>query len=284
MSYGGWEPPVQQDPPRSSSRRGAIWIGLAVCAAVLLVVALVNASRTRRVADRVVQPPPGPAQSQPQTGSPTPGPSGSGGGGPGPRAPGGVIPAVRCPQIRDEESHLGYTCIDDYLVQGPPDGYLGIRIALIHEVESGWVISEGSGNPSSVTANPNTTVVSDRHAAPPLPSVVKAAMATPAAVSAEVHRRTDLAMVNAYGVGPSARTLGEHPRSFAGVPGYELVTDVTINPAYRASRNLHVKTERLWVVGLPTAAGISIFMLSVPDSRSDLWPKAEATVGTVHVI
>jgi len=40
----------------------------------------------------------------------------------------------------------------------------------------------------------------------------------------------------------------------------------------------------LWVVGVPTKAGISIFMMSIPDRRKDLWPKAEAIIGTLRII
>ncbi len=61
--------------------------------------------------------------------------------------------------------------------------------------------------------------------------------------------------------------------------GYELVTEITINPAYRERRNLATRTERLWMVGLPTTAGVSIFMLSIPDRRADLWPKADGNRG-----
>jgi len=68
------------------------------------------------------------------------------------------------------------------------------------------------------------------------------------------------------------------------VTGYEVSTEVTINPAFRAQQHLQVKKERLWTVGLPTPAGVSIFMLSIPDGRADLWPKAEATVRTLRVI
>jgi hypothetical protein len=78
--------------------------------------------------------------------------------------------------------------------------------------------------------------------------------------------------------------MAEHARSFSGVQGFELVTEITINPAYRARRHLTARTERLWTVGVPTTAGVSIFMLSIPDNRADLWPKAEATVGTLHVL
>jgi hypothetical protein len=78
--------------------------------------------------------------------------------------------------------------------------------------------------------------------------------------------------------------LSEHTRTTSGAVGYEVATEVTINPSYRAERRLATKTERLWVVGVPTKAGISIFMLSIPDRRSDLWPAAEATIGTIRIV
>ena len=93
-----------------------------------------------------------------------------------------------------------------------------------------------------------------------------------------------LAIAQAYGDSPTAATVEAKARDFGGATGYELQVLVTINPDYRVQRSLKVKSERLWVVGLPTAAGVSIFMLSIPDERQDLWPKAEATVGSIRVI
>ena len=74
------------------------------------------------------------------------------------------------------------------------------------------------------------------------------------------------------------------PGPSAGCRASSCVTEITINPAYRARRNLTARVERLWTVGVPTTAGVSIFMLSIPDNRADLWPKAEATIATVHVL
>jgi hypothetical protein len=208
----------------------------------------------------------------------------------------------------DEQSHLAYRCIDDYLRQDGVDIYLGLRIALNHEVEPGWVISEGSGDQTSVSP-PNDTVLSQRQAVPislaaghratgggpvpvrvspfgsaPAPAPTPGGSASPADVRREVQRRSDLALQKAYGDDPSARTLSAGPRTLAGVAGYELVTEITINPDYRQAHGLSVRTERLWVLGLPSPTGVSIFMMSIPDQRKDLWPRAEATVGTVHVI
>jgi hypothetical protein len=103
-------------------------------------------------------------------------------------------------------------------------------------------------------------------------------------VRSEVRNRAGKAVQLAYGDNPTSHTLSEHSRSFGGTAGYEFLTEITINPAFRALRKLRAKTERLWVVGLPTDAGVSIFMLSIPDNRKDLWPRAEATVGTIRVI
>lgn len=214
---------------------------------------------------------PGPGQSSPDQGSPDQ--SGSGQSGPGGGGSAG-LPTVACPGIRDEQSHLAYRCIDNYLQQDGSDAYLGLRISLNHEVEPGWIISEGSGNPASLASPPNNTVVGYR--------TVPAA--TSAAVQAEVQRRAGLALAQAYGDDPTTRTLSAGSRNFAGVAGYELCTEVTVDPVYRATRLLDVRTERLWVVGLPTEAGVSIFMMSIPDQRADLWPTAESAIGTVHVI
>ncbi|MDQ1745419.1 MAG: hypothetical protein QOE23_3758, partial [Pseudonocardiales bacterium] len=204
---------------------------------------------------------------------------------PGVPGPGGgqaePVPAVSCPEIRDEQSRLGYRCIVDTLQQDAPDNLLGLRISLNAEVEPDWVLSEGSGNPRSVSGPPSDTVVvgwrqSPQPAGPALPSAAQ--------VRDEVRRRPSVALQRGYGDSPSSRTMLEHVRSFGGVAGYELVTEIIINPAYRAQQNLATRTERLWVVGLPTTAGVSIFMLSIPDRRADLWPKAAATVATVHVL
>jgi hypothetical protein len=243
-----------------------------VAAAVLVlvvVVALVNGQRnraTRQAADRVSPPSSAPA-------TPTPGAS-------TPRGGHQLVPAVACPQIRDEESRLTYRCIDDALRQNGPDALLGLRISLTLEVEPGWVVSQGSGNPRSVVSSPSNDTVGFRTNPRPLgPSVPSAAT-----VRDEVRRRTELALERGYGDNPSGRVLATRVRSFGGVPGYELLTEITINPAYRARRHLAARVERLWTVGLPTTAGVSIVMLSIPDDRADLWPKAEATIATVRVL
>lgn len=265
--------PTEPDAPHPKARpsRG---LGIAVAAVlvvVVLVVALVNGHRNRAASgsrpDGVVQLSPAPSPGSSDSANPNGGGSEE-------------LPVVACPQIRDEQSHLGYRCIDDYLQQDGSDTYLGLRISLNHEVEPGWVITEGSGNPRSLASPAPNNVVSLRQsrraAGPVLPSAGQ--------VSDEVRRRTELALARGYGDNPASSTLAAHARTFAGVQGFELVTEIKINPAYRAARRLHARTERLWTVGLPTQAGISIFMLSIPDARSDLWPKAEATVGTVHVL
>jgi hypothetical protein len=263
----GWRPtPVDWDPaPVDQPRRASVPIAVGIVAALLVIVlvaALVNGLRNRHGSLA------GPFGSAPvplPTTTPSiPGPSGG---------PFEVLPSVACPSIRDEQSHLAYTCIDNYLEQDGSDTYLGLRIALNHSVEPGWVITEGSGNPKSIAVPaPSNSVVGYR-AAPGA-----------AQVSAEVHDRTDRALVAAYGDAPSSRTLTAEPRTVSGAAGYLILTEITINPAYRAARKLTAKTERLWVLGVPTTAGVSIFMLSIPDSRKDLWPKAEATIGTVHII
>jgi hypothetical protein len=267
--------PDQPPPPGSTEvrRRGATLLATAVVLTLVLVVALVNGHRNRdsvarRTADRVQQLTPAPSS------RPTPGSSGPAGG------PGEQLPIVACPQIRDDQSQLEYRCIDDGLRQEDSDPNLGLRISLDQEVEPGWVISEGSGNPLSLTSPPSNDTVNYRHnrnaAGPALPSAKQ--------VRDEVRRRTRLALERGYGDNPASRTMAEHARSFSGAEGFELVTEITMNPAYRAHRKLHARTERLWTVGVPTTTGVSIFMLSIPDDRADLWPKAEATVATVHVL
>lgn len=243
---------------------------MAVVLALVLAVALINSNRNRDSArsesDRIHQ----------LTQSPSAGPSD----GSVPDGGGEPLPLVTCPQIRDEESRLGYRCIDNALQQDGADTYLGLRISLNLEVEPGWVISQGSGNPRSLASPPSNDVVTfgqaRRAAAPALPSADQ--------VRAEVRRRTELALAQAYGDNPSSRSLAERQRSFGGVQGFQIVTEITINSQYRVRRGLSTRTERLWTVGLPTTAGVSIFMLSIPDNRSDLWAKAEATVATVHVL
>jgi hypothetical protein len=275
FGYPAEQPPGSGSPPDPGRRRTLSWLGIAAAVVLVLVVALLigrhggggpqDGTAAGTTASRLPAPgqTSGPGQSG-QNGQSTPG---QGGGN-------ADLPAVVCPDIRDEQSHLAYRCIDDYLVQDGSDAYLGLRISLNHEVEPGWIISEGSGNPASLASPPDNTVVGFR--------TVPAATST--AVQAEVRRRAGLALAKAYGDSPSTRTLSARSRNFAGVAGYELCTEVTINPVYRATRGLEVRTERLWVVGLPTKAGISIFMMSIPDQRADLWRTAESTVGTVHVI
>ncbi|HEX8093879.1 hypothetical protein [Jatrophihabitans sp.] len=266
--------PPQPGPSEVRGRRGAALLAAAVVLVLVVVVALVNGHRNRdsaarQAADRVQQLSPAPSA------RPTPGSSDPNGGQAEP------VPLVECPEIRDEESRLGYRCIDNALQQDAPDDSLGLRIALNQEVEPGWLISEGSGNPRSLASPPSNDTVNYRQnrnaAGPALPSDQQ--------VRDEVRRRVRLAVERGYGdINPTSRTMAEHVRAFSGVRGYEVLTEITINPTFRASRHLTVRTERLWTVGLPTEAGVSIFMLSIPDNRADLWPKAEATVGTVHVL
>ncbi|HEX8769122.1 MAG TPA: hypothetical protein VF714_12165 [Jatrophihabitans sp.] len=263
--------PPQPGPSEVRGRRGAALLAGAAVLVLVLVVALVNGHRNRdsaarQAADRV--------QQQAPSTRPSPGPSGPGGG------QTLQLPVVACPEIRDEESQLGYRCIDNALRQAGPDFYLGLWISLNQEVEPDWVISQGSGNPRSLANPPSNDTVSHRQnhnaAGPALPTAQQ--------VRDEVRRRTRLAVERGYGDNPTSRTMAAHTRSFSGVQGYELVTEITMNPTYRKLRKLTARTERLWTVGLPTTEGVSIFMLSIPDNRADLWPKAEATVGTVHVL
>jgi hypothetical protein len=263
----GWNPPAP-DPglrPPNRNRRNALLIGGVLVLVLVLVVAVVNGLRT--------------SGSRPSTGIappttepsivPSPAPSGGSGGS------GGVdpnLPVVACPRVVDQQSHLSYSCIVNDLTQGRSDPLLGLRISLNRQVEPGWILSEGSGNPQSFASPGSPSVIGYRQATPTL-----------AAVTAEVHRRTAVAVSNAYGDGPTSRVLNEHSLTVSGVTGYELVTEITINPAFRAINKLATKAERLWVVGVPTKAGISIFMLSIPDLRKDLWPRAEATVGTIRI-
>ncbi|MCW2491588.1 MAG: hypothetical protein JWN47_952 [Frankiales bacterium] len=282
-SNQGWGPPPQ--PPRRSNR-WKVWVGVGAVVAVLLVVALVNGLRNGGTSGQASGQPSALSTPSAAPTGPSPAPSDGSGGG----SPGSALPVVACPTIRDEESHLSYNCVDNYLVQGAADNYLGLRISLNHETEPNWVISEGSGNPKSVTIGPSSSAVAFRQAptAPPFPAASGSNQALPpptaAQVQAEVKRRTGLALVSGYGAAPSAKILDEHSRVLSGVTSYELVTEITINPSYRAANKLKVKTERLWVVGVPTKAGVSIFMLTIPDARKDLWPKAEATVGGIRVI
>ena len=256
----------------STARRGPLLLAGAVVLALVLVVALVNGQRNRdsaarQTVDRVQQ-----RTSAPST--PRPGNPGPDGG------QGEPLPIVACPQIRDEQSRLSYRCIDNGLRQDLPDTLLGLRISLNQEVEPGWVISQGSGNPRSLPSSPSNDVVTLRQgrqaAGPALPSAQQ--------VRDEVRRRVRLAVERGYGDNPASRTMTEHARSFGGVQGFQLVTEITMNAAYRARRHLTARTERLWTVGVPTTAGVSIFMLSIPDNRADLWPKAEATIATVRVL
>lgn len=276
------ELPQQYPPPPTGPRRSVTALVVAAVLVLVVAVALVNGHRTRaarQAADR--RSPASSAPPSPSTANP-----------PDQLDP---VPRVACPQIRDEESRLAYRCIDDRLLQDDPDIYLGLRIALDREVETDWVISEGSGNPRSLAQPPTDTEVvragpkagsevgskaglraNPRPLGPSVPSADR--------VRDEVRRRAALALARAYGDNPSGKVLDARTRSFAGVPGYEVLTEITINPAYRESRHLGVRVERLWVVGLPTTAGVSIFMLSIPDARKDLWPKAEATIATLRVL
>ncbi|HJQ00885.1 MAG TPA: hypothetical protein VJ851_04745 [Jatrophihabitans sp.] len=264
----GWHVPAGDGQYRAADtavrRRTIGWIAAVLVLLLVGTVAVLNQHRTRQAAsaDRTI---PNSSTGQSQTGQ-------------GPDSP----PVVSCPQIRDEESHLGYTCVDNDLIQHDEDLNLGLRIDLSLEVEPDWVVSEGSGVPTStLQQQPDTTVIGylTNHG-----GMSGGSQPTSVDVQREVQRRTALAVQHAYGDNPTARTLDGRSRMLSGTQGYELLTEITINPAYRQANGLQVRTERLWVVGLPTVSGVSIFMMSIPDDRSDLWPKAEAVVGTVHLI
>jgi hypothetical protein len=271
-------PDPSHDQYPKASRRVLGWSIAGLLVLVLVVVAVLNQHRARqanRGLSNLAAPSTGPTQAPNQ---------GNGSG------PGQLVPAVACPQIRDEQAHLGYTCIDNNLQQDGIDTNLGLRIVLNQEVEPGWVISEGSGDPTSVVQSPGVVVdyrtSNDRTVDYRTNNGTTGGGSQPTSVDVrnEVQRRTGLALQHAYGDNPSARTLSAGQRELSGVQGYELVTEITIDPAYRQAQGLRVRTERLWVVGLPTPYGVSIFIMSIPDERSDLWPKAESTVGTVHLI
>ncbi|HST47836.1 hypothetical protein [Jatrophihabitans sp.] len=266
-------PPPPPSPPAGNRR--LVPMAVAAVLVLVVVVALVNGYRnrsTRQAADRIGPLSPAPSQTVPVPSVPAP------------RGGFGLVPLVACPQIRDEESRLTYRCIDDALRQDAPDVNLGLRISLTQEVEPGWVVSEGSGNPRSLASPPTTDTVGYLEDSRANPRPLGPSVPSPAQVQTEVRRRTDLALERGYGDNPSSEVLAAHTRSFGGVQGYELLTEITINPAYRARRHLAARVERLWTVGVPTTAGISIFMLSIPDNRKDLWPKAEATIATVQVL
>jgi len=283
----GYPAAPQAVQPVRPSRRRLMMMGAVGLVVLILIGALVNGLRTRSGGSASkVDVPSAPSIGSP-TGpllpSPTP-PNGSSGGlGVDPS-----LPQVSCPTVRDDQSHLSYQCLIGTLSQGPPDSLLGLRISMVQEVEPGWVISEGSGNPKSVagTTDPNTI---DFHQAPTgsTPSSspsASAAAPTLAAIRAEVRARAAKAVNSAYGSNPSSRVLADSSHIVSGKTGYLLQTEITINPAYRASTGLATKTERLWVIGVPTAAGISIFMMSIPDLRKDLWPRADATIATLRII
>ncbi|MCW2524066.1 MAG: hypothetical protein JWO63_2401 [Frankiales bacterium] len=288
---GGWQPPGWSAPPPPKNRRPRGWLwGVAAVVVVVLVLALVGVVRGHSSSSKdTTLPAPGPSSSSLPGPSASAQPPNSGSGGSG----GSAVPVVSCPNIRDEQSHLSYSCIENDLVQGESDTLLGLRISLDKETEPGWVISEGSGNPASVVSP--STGANVRFNSGPATAATAVPVATPstspsatpptaAEVQNEVQQRAELAVSQAYGDSPTAAIAESKSRDFGGVTGYELQLNITINPTYRAEMGLTVKTERLWVVGVPTAAGASIFMLSIPDDRSDLWPKAEATVGTIRVI
>ena len=287
-SQGGWAPP-QPPPPK---RRGAVWIAIAGLAVVVLVVAIINVSRGHRnTASSGQQPTNQPTNPPTATAPLQPAPSGSAPSGGNSGGSGSLVPHVSCPLIRDEQSHLSYRCIDNYLQQSAPDGNLGLRIALNHEVEPNWVISEGSGNPASLSAPPSAGTVRFQPSMPSMPSgqvapdaVRPAVTPTLTDVQQEVQRRAALALSLAYGDNPGVKLAGARDRTFSGVTGYQVQLDITINPAWRAANHLKASSEKLWVVGVPTTAGVSIFMLSIPNARSDLWSKADATIGTITVI
>jgi hypothetical protein len=261
--YGHWQPPPPR-PPRN--RRSWLIVVAAAIVVLLAVVAVVNAARNHSSNSGQAAPGPLPGGTM----LPAPLPSGSPSTGPG---DGISVPAVHCPVITDTQSHLRYRCIDNSLVQSDPDEYLGLRVSLTLLVEPNWALSEGSGDPSAYRRNPVLDAAGSSLTAGPSLQDVRST----------VEARTARAVQDAYGPSPTSHVLAAHTREFGTTTGFELVTLISMDTQFRAETGLKAKTERLWVVGVPTVAGVSIFMLSIPDDRSDLWPKAEATVGTISV-
>jgi hypothetical protein len=251
------------------------WALLAVAVLVIGIAVVVNRARVTRPVAAPSASPSAPSSAPGSAGAP------SGSNGPAPSTPGGSNgpapsgQAVRCPQIRDTRTHLSYRCITDTLIQVDGDLELGLRISLQQLVEPNWVIGEGSGD-ADAGLPPDAALVGYRATA--------AAPATPDEVRAKVLARAAAAVDAGYGPSPGSRILSGERRDFGGVSGYELLTEITMNAAFRKQSSLKALHERLWVVGLPTPAGVGIFMLTIPDDRADLWPQAEATVGSVRVI
>lgn len=277
-------PPI---PPGTRPNRRGVMIGAGIVALVVVIAAVVNLSRREKSNGSGDTPFVIPTYTSL---SPFPFPSGSlpNDGGLFGRDPDGtLIPAVFCPIVRDDKSHLSYRCIDDSLVQDGSDNFLGLRISLNRLVETDWVVSEGSGNPETIvkdSSQPTTVAFPRVPMAPPSSSPTGAPGASD--IRSVVEDRARRSLERAYGDNPTSKVLSQGPREVDGVTGYELNLEITMNPLYRAHRNppLKTKTERLWIVGVPTKAGVSIFMLSIPDLRKDLWPKAEDTIDTINII
>jgi hypothetical protein len=148
-----------------------------------------------------------------------------------------------------------------------------LHIALNHEVEPGWIITEGSGNPRSIVSDPGDYTLAGWRSAPSYDEVM-----------VEVRRRVDRAVASAYGPNPTSKVVEAHEQVVDSVRSYEMQVLITINPLYRQTQALATRNERLWVVGVPTEAGVSIFLMSIPDRRADLWPRAAGIIGTLHII
>jgi hypothetical protein len=266
------------DTPPRPGHRSHWWI-VAVAAVVVLVVVAAGVNLLRNHTKNSAQngvPAPVPGQSLPVNPNPSQTPSLGPSTGPTNGSGTASVPAVKCPLIEDTVAHLAYRCVDDALLQGAPDDFLGLRVSMTLLVEPNWVVSEGSGDPDSYSRNPALDAYIRPRASTPLP--------TAAEVKNDVEQRNARAVQDAYGPSPVAHIVAAHTRVFGSVTGFELQTQVSIDSHFREETGLKAQTERLWVVGVPTEVGVSIFMMSIPDDRSDLWPKAEATIGTITVI
>ena len=85
-----------------------------------------------------------------------------------------------------------------------------------------------------------------------------------------------------YGPGATSATQSGASIEGLGLSAFRIDLIVTLDPAYAQQRGLAMRTERLCIVVVETGAGAySALMISVPDTRADLWAAYDSVVASL---
>lgn len=88
-----------------------------------------------------------------------------------------------------------------------------------------------------------------------------------------------------YGTSPRVTTVDATKATINGVDGFVLESRFVLSRAYRAAKHEKVKIEKSWTVAIKVGRDdYSLWYVSIPDLRSDLWSRVHDTIASIHVI